>query len=334
MRDHALFLSAPSGRGRLILFWRILAFAGAMAAGAGSSRGCSICGCSLSSDWAGQGYAAMPGWQAAVRYEYFDQSELRTGTHAADRSALALPNGREIQQRTLNRSTWFGLNYVIDPTWALKVELPYDDRFHSTVAPGDTAISTSRASGPGDLRMIGRYQSIDLQRSFGLQFGLKLPTGRFDQNFAAGPQGGAPLDRGLQLGSGTTDLLAGASFFGRPTARLGWFAQVLTDQPLNSRAGFRPAPSLSFDGGVRLLTTGRLTPQLQLNVRWDGRETGANADYDNSGDSLAYLSPGLTADVGTHWHGFAFLQLPVYRRMNGLQLTPRWLMSVGFRCEL
>jgi hypothetical protein len=28
---------------------------------------------------------------------------------------------------------------------------------------------------------------------------------------------------------------------------------------------------------------------------------------------------------------FAFLQLPVYQRVNGLQLDPRWLLSVGFR---
>jgi hypothetical protein len=305
-----------------------------MAAGAGSSHGCSICGCSLSSDWASQGYGSMPGLQADVRYEYYEQSDLRTGTRSADRSAFALPNDQEIQQRTLNRGTWFGLDYVFDPSWALNVELPYYDRFHSTVAPGDTEISTSQASGLGDLRIMGRYQNFTLQRSFGLQFGLKLPTGRFDQNFAAGPQAGGPLDRGLQLGSGTTDLLVGGSYFARPTTRLGCFAQVLADQPLNYRAGFRPAPSLSFNSGVRLLTTGALTPQLQLNVRWDGRETGANADHDNSGGTSVYLTPGVTLDASARSHVFAFLQVPVYQRVNGLQITPRWLLSVGLRYDL
>lgn len=276
----------------------------------------------------------MPGLQADVRFEYFDQSELRTGTHAADRSAFALPNDQEIQQRTLNRNTWLGLDYVFDPSWALSIQLPYYDRFHSTIAPGDTEISTSQASGLGDLRIMGRYQKFDLQRSFSLQFGVKLPTGRFDQNFAVGPQVGTPLDRGLQLSTGTTDLLVGGSYFTRPTTRLGCFAQVLADQPLNSRAGFRPAPSLGFNSGVRLLTTGALTPQLQLNVRWDGRETGVNADYDNSGDTSVYLTPGVTLDAGTRSHVFAFLQVPVYQRVNGLQITPRWLLSVGLHYDL
>ena len=84
--------------------WRVLAVAWAMAAGAESNYGCSVCGCSLSSDWASQGYLAMPGLQADLRYEYYNQSELRAGTHAADRSAFALPNDEEIQQRTLNRN--------------------------------------------------------------------------------------------------------------------------------------------------------------------------------------------------------------------------------------
>ena len=111
-------------------------------------------------------------------------------------------------------------------------------------------------------------------------------------------------------------------------------AQLLADQPLNYRAGFRPAPSLSFNSGVRLLTTGALTPQLQLNVRWDGRETGANADHDNSGGTSVYLTPGVTLDASARSHVFAFLQVSVYQRVNGLRITPRWLLSVGLRYDL
>ena len=306
----------------------------AVALGSATAYGCSVCGCSLSSDWASQGYRSLPGWQATWRFEYYDQSMLRSGTTTEDRSDLSLPNDQEIQQDTLNRNTWLGLDYVFDPSWALSVQLPWYDRFHSTIAPGDTAISTSHASGLGDLQIVGRYQSFNLQRSVGVTLGLKLPTGRFDQNFATGPAAGTPLDRGLQLGTGAADLLVGASYFTHPTVRLGCFAQVLADQPLDSRAGFRPAPSVSLNSGVRLLTNGAVTPQLQVNLRWDGRETGANADRDNSGDTFAYLSPGMTVEVGAHGHGFAFVQVPVYQRVNGLQLTPRWLLSVGLRWDL
>jgi len=303
---------------------------------AGSAPGlaCSVCGCSLSSDWAAQGYSMMYGLQADVRYEYYEQSDLRRGTQGADRSAFTLPNDQEIQQGTLNRNVWLDLDYVGNPAWGVTVQLPYHDRFHSTVAAGDVAVSTSQASGLGDVRLLGRYQHFGLQNSYGLQFGLKLPTGRFDQNFATGPQAGAPLDRGLQLGTGTTDVLVGVSYFTRPRDSLGCFAQVMLDQSLASKDGFRPAASLALNGGVRFLTTGWLTPQVQLNVRWDGRETGANSDQANSGDTMIYVSPGMTADLGHRLHAFTFVQLPLYQRVNGLQLEPRWLLSLGFRYEL
>jgi len=296
--------------------------------------GCSVCGCSLSSDWASQGYGMIPGLQAGVRYEYYDNTDLRSGLDSANRSAFRYPNAVEVQRETLNRSTWLGLDYVESPSWGIAAQLPYYDRYHSTIAAGDTGISESRASGLGDARIVARYQKFDPSESFGLQFGFKLPTGRFTQDFAAGPEAGTPLDRGLQLGTGTTDLLAGMSYFRRATANLGCFAQVLLDQPLNYRDGFVPSASVGLNTGVRYLNTSSLTPQLQLNLRWDGRERGVNADFDNSGDTVAYLSPGVTAELSNGASAFVFVQLPVYQRVNGLQLEPRWLLSLGVSYKL
>jgi hypothetical protein len=307
----------------------IIALVGA--AGVPAGFGCSVCGCSLSSDWAAQGYGMMPGLQAGMRFEYYRQSDLRSGTRSADRARFTFPNDDEIQRSTLNRNTWLDLDYVVDSSWGVTLQLPYYDRFHSTIAAGDTAVSTSQASGLGDPRLLGRYQHSGLRHSYSLQLGLKLPTGRFDENFASGPQAGAQLDRGLQLGTGTTDVLAGASWFTRPFDSVGCFAQIMLDQPLAARDGFRPGTSLALNGGVRFLTTGWLTPQVQLNIRWDRRETGVNADVANSGDTMVYFSPGVTAELANRLHAYASVQLPVYQRVNGLQLEPRWLLSVGLR---
>ena len=161
-----------------------------------------------------------------------------------------------------------------------------------------------------------------------------MPTGRFDQNFVQGPQTGELLDRGLQLGTGTTDLIAGVSWFGQPAANLGTFAQLTLDQSLAARADFLPSNSLTLSGGVRWLNPSRFTPQLQLNVKWEGREHGAEADIANSGGTLAYLSPGITVELAIHTSAFLFVQLPVYQRVNGLQLEPKWLLSFGFRWKL
>jgi len=296
---------------------------------------CSVCGCSLSSDWGQQGYSELPGIQAGLRYEYFAQADLRSGRHSVNRATLEFPNDDEIQQSTTNRNVWFGLEEVLNPSWAISLQVPWHDRDHTTIVGGDTEVSASHASGLGDVRILGRYQLLHgMNDNFGLQFGLKLPTGRFGQNFASGPQAGAPLDRGLQLGTGTTDLLLGTAWFARPLVKLGVFAQALLDQPLAQRAGFSPSSSLTLNSGVRWLNSSVFTPQLQLNVRWDGRERGVNGDIDNSGGTVAYLSPGVTADLTTNVNAFAFVQAPVFQRVNGLQLEPRWLLSVGFRFRL
>jgi hypothetical protein len=296
-----------------------------------AAQACSVCGCSLSSDWAAQGNAPASGLEAGLRFEYFEQSDLRSGTASADRAALTFPNDSEIQQKTVNRNTWLDLNYAIDSSWAVAASILYHDRFHTTFATGDTDISTSHANGLGDVRLLARYQKFSMNQSGGVQFGLKLPTGRFDQNFAEGPQTGGLLDRGLQLGTGTTDLLLGASWFARPATAWGVFASAQLAQPLAARDGYIPSSSLTLSSGVRWLNSSPITPQLQLNLKTEDREHGDQADTSNSGSTIAYLSPGVTAELPAHTSAFAFVQLPVYQRVNGLQLEPKWLLSFGVR---
>jgi hypothetical protein len=299
-----------------------------------NAAACSVCGCSLSSDWAAQGYQSMSGFQSAIRYEYYDQSQLRSGTGTVDRAALTFPNDNEVQQDTINRNMWFDLDYVSDQHWGIQAQIPYYNRSHTTIAEGDTDISSSHASGIGDIRLLGRWQTSSMSHGWSVQAGLKLPTGRINQDFATGPQAGELLDRGLQLGTGTTDALVGVSYFLRPTTNWSYFAQIVGQRALDSRDGFRPGSSLNASVGIRRLTTGWLTPQLQLNARWDARETGPEADYDNSGDFVLDVSPGLTADINTRSSAFVFLQLPVFQKVNGMQLEPKVVVSVGLRVSL
>src|SRR5215470_18470073 len=92
---------------------RILLFAGALGAAAMSpqARACSACGCTLSSDWASQGLTASGGWRADVRFDWFNQDQLRSGTDSVSRSRLPLPNETEIQQYTINRNYSFDVDY-------------------------------------------------------------------------------------------------------------------------------------------------------------------------------------------------------------------------------
>ena len=161
-----------------------------------------------------------------------------------------------------------------------------------------------------------------------MQFGVKLATGSFDNDFIAGPQQGRGLDRGLQPGTGTTDLLVGAFTFGA-LSRDWDFAQGMLQQPLNSRDGFaghRPEPQRGLpvhgDRGSHAFAADQRAHR--------GSRVGDRTPTSpTAGASLVYLSPGLNLQVTERLHGYAFFQVPVYQRVNGLQLEPRYTATIG-----
>ena len=310
------------------------AMLGAFALSPACALACSSCGCTLSSDWDSQGFATRPGLRFDLRYDYLNQAQLRTGTGKVDRAGIALPAGREIEQGTLNRYITFGLDYSPNADWGINLQVLYINRFHTTVAEGDTDTSSSRTNSIGDTRVVARYQGLTAERNIGIQFGLKLPTGDFRKQFSGGPQAGEPLDRGLQPGSGTTDLLLGAYHFGAINRDWDYFVQGLVQVALNSRDEYKPGSSLNLNAGLRYAAYEWVIPQLQVNVRTVRPDSGANADTPNSGGTLAYLSPGATFNVTGNVKVFGFLQLPIYQNVHGFQLAPRWTVSVGLRYEL
>jgi len=83
---------------------------------------CSSCGCSLSSDWSSQGISPSgEGFRFDFRFDYFNQDQLRSGTHKVDRGSLEIPNDQEIQQTTINRNYALGFDYSPNREWGVNV---------------------------------------------------------------------------------------------------------------------------------------------------------------------------------------------------------------------
>ena len=306
--------------------------------GVPAAQACTSCGCSLGTDWADQGYFSGQGLHLDLRYDFVDQNQLRRGSHAVDRSQLSYPNDDEIQQGTLTRFYTVGADYAFNRDWGINLQLPILDREHETIDEGETEVSTSHTRGVGDLRVLARWQGLFSDRSTGLQLGLKLPTGAIHDTFNSGPNQGEQIDRGLQNGTGTTDLLIGAYNLGNFGSGLGEhferYEQIQLKQALDRHEQFRPSTQLSVNLAVSYTGWRYVTPQLQLNGKFEGREVGAQADYDNSGSRTLYLSPGVTTKVVQSLSLYSFVQLPLYQDYNGYQLAPKYLVSVGLRYAL
>ncbi len=286
---------------------------------------CAGCGCTLSSDWESQGFSTTSGWKVDLRYDYLNQDQLRHNRSKINPSQV--PDGQELETYSHNRYWTLGLDYSPDPDWGVNVQLPQIDREHGTLGEDHASPDHSSHNDLGDIRVLGRYQGWLPGHNLGLQFGLKLPTGSHTQTFDSG----AALDRGLQPGSGTTDLLLGAYFFDALSQNWDYFAQALAQTPLDTKDQYRPGKSLNFNVGVRYMNGGNWVPQVQINARVAGKDQGAQADQDNSGGRLVYLSPGVTYKINAQTSVYGFVQVPLFQDVNGYQLTPKTTDSLGVR---
>lgn len=289
---------------------------------------CASCGCSLSSDWQNQGFSSDPGFRFDLRYDYLNQNQMRNGTG----KTMTWPvDGHEQELYTKNQYLTASVDYTASPDWGVTVQLPYVDRTHATngFAFDGSDAGASHTHSLGDMKVIGRYTGLTENHNLGIQFGLKLATGSHTENFNSGALAGQPLDRGLQPGSGTTDLIAGIFQFNELSPDWDYFVQAMTQLPLNHRDGYQPGKSLNLNAGIRYAAMGAWIPQLQLNGRISSKDSGVNASPDDSGGKTLYISPGLTWNMTERVRMYMFLQVPLYHNLNGYQLAPKYTVSVG-----
>lgn len=296
----------------------------------GEAMACAACGCLANNNFQTQGIATTPGWMVGLSYDFVDQNRLMLGTRdAAGHANLSLPNAQEIEQLTRTSTTTLHVDYTA-ADWGVNVRLPYLDRYHVTYPPGSVSTLSSQSRTLGDARILGRYTGLSAMGGTGLLIGLKLPTGPIHETFSDG----SLLDRSLQPGTGSTDILLGGFTTGN-IGHMSWFVQGLWQSPLATREDYRPGYTASLDVGLRYGHFGqRVVPMLQVNAIQRGRDTGLQATPDTTGGELVYVAPGVYAHIGNDVSAYALVQLPVYQRVNGLQLVPRYMPSLGIMYRL
>jgi hypothetical protein len=347
-----------------MVYWRIrIAAAVAIFSGAYPqfALACTTCGCSLSTD-AAMGYSDAPGWRLSLQFDFINQDQYRTGTHAISASEVAAINdaggSQEVEKQTINRYLTFGINYVPTPEWNLNLMVPLVSRSHTTYGEATNPLTPDQVSGAsftdfGDLRFVASYQGFLPTHNLGVQLGVVLPTGRYGgpnadatgtvgRNpvaFNSGPNAQTPspgnvLDTSLQPGRGSTDVILGAYYYQAVSQDFDAFvngqfqASVMhrLDQPGED---YRPGNLATVSLGLRYAANPAILPQLQVNITRKSTDQGNLADTISTGGTAVFLSPGVSAQVTKNVTAFGFVQLPIYSRLDGYQLFPHWTASVG-----
>ena len=305
---------------------------------------CGSTACSINTNWDEQS-SNHPGWTADLRYSYSRADQLRSGSNKITANPTDPANaGIEVENlHTINKITTVMVDYTHDEHWGFSMHLPYVSRDHNHSIgdpnPALVGYESFSANSLGDTRVVGRYRwALDeaSRSGMGVKFGLKLNTGRkdFQLTDATGPIG-VPSEVTLQPGNGSTDLIAGI-FWQRstPGSDWSWFAQGMVQSSINSDAAFRPGNQINLDGGTRYAFSRNLSGLLQLNVQWNGTDSGVSAALTpagaaSSGGRIFSLTPGLSYAITSSTQLYGLVQLPIYQYVNGEQLTADSSFTLG-----
>jgi hypothetical protein len=296
---------------------------------------CGTAFCTLMTDRYAQGTGeSHPGWSVDLRLEYVTQNRLRSGNSNIDASQVT---GEEaIERHTKNTNLVTTLGYGIDSQWSASVRVPVVKRDHLHDLVDET---TGLISGPeqwnytklGDVQVLGRRQwaSADVATAFAVFGGLKLPTGSTTVTNAAG----ARAERALQPGSGTTDLVLGMAVRRAAGLSDALIGQASVTAALNKHEEFRPGTRVEVSAGWSHAHSQALGSVLQVNLSHRLHDSGAEAEPNNSGATTLNLSPGVTFASGSASTLYAYVQLPVYQRVRGIQLVPRSALAIGWTSD-
>jgi hypothetical protein len=114
-----------------------------------------------------------------------------------------------------------------------------------------------------------------------------------------------------------------------PLADFSWFVQAVADLPFDSYNGYKPGNQLTATVGVRYEATDRFALMLQLNALFKARDSGQQAEPQNSGGQFYFLSPGLSFAITKDVQLYGFYQQALYQYVNGVQLTANWAAVAG-----
>ena len=278
----------------------------------------------VDTQWSMQGVDASAGTRLDLRYEYINQDRLQNGRAKIGVGEISRDHD---EVSTLNRNFVGTLDHSFNANWGVNVALPVVGRDHHHImnnADGTQTPESWKFNELGDIRVLGRYQFSPTESAehaldqWGLYFGTKLPTGSHRVTNADGET----AERTLQPGTGTTDALLGA-FVRRalPLKDVSWFAQGLVQFPLNTKDDYKPGKRLSLDTGLRYESSERLALLLQANLLFRGRDSGDQAEPEDSGGKSLWISPGVSYAVTKNIQAYGFVQLPLYQYVNGVQLV-------------
>jgi hypothetical protein len=277
-----------------------------------------------------------------LSFQYIDQEQPRLGVRKAHVGQIASDHD---EIRTINRLAALQLNYPVNDRFQLALTVPYVSRSHQHFDEENARFERWDFASAGDASVQGRIRLVVLgdlaHSSLWLTGGAKLPTGSRHEKGSSGED----AEVTIVPGTGSTDAVFGVTYQSgivQNTALegvLGHATVVPFFVALNGRVNgrgtqnYRRGNEIQMNVGTEYPITQAVHLLAQVNGRVlskdDAGETSENRDL--TGGRYVYVSPGLRLLLGHGVSVYGFVQVPVYQRVNGLQLTANANYVAGIR---
>lgn len=245
----------------------------------------------------------------------------------------------EGNRQRLSQSLLLESAYGIDDRWSISAIFSFiqqQRRLNTENSFNSREELTTRGLGDAVIMIKYNLQPLNLlrQRQIAIGLGVKMPTGRSDLRL-----NGILLPADMQPGSGAWDGIAWAYFYQGflPVTRFNFFMNSsYRFTGTNNRFRLQDGPFKGYQFGNEWLTTGGISYRtdrfldytILLRYRHLKADQFAGAKVANTGGHWLYVLPGINwnrGDFSLRLTG----QIPVYRRLVGVQLTTSYSASLS-----
>lgn len=263
--------------------------------------------------------------QLMLTYDYNNLSTLMDGGQILE---------DQIRQRTTN-STILEINYGLSKRISLTALLPYIKQSRSINSFGGSTSVTS-TKGIGDGLILMKYRLLDPLKVPGVDLviggGIKFPTGKTNSV----NEDGFILVADMQAGSGSLDgifwfyyqqtnfMIPNLSLISVTTYKVSG-----TNNSYNSSQNYKFGNEFQTNLGFSYSLFARVPISLFSFFRYRTQKIDLidGNTYSGSGGKWAYLIPGVNIDISPAFSLRVSVDLPLYRKLNGTQLTTTYKIT-------
>jgi hypothetical protein len=266
------------------------------------------CGCGVFDVGVGTVLPTKPGGMIWDEFDGMNQNQNWSGASPA-------PAADNPDKKIKTDFDTAGFQYMFNRKWGVMAQQPYDFRSYTGDA-GPAGSGEFNHWALGDARVMGIYTGMSPTMASGLMLGAKLANG--DDTYPG-------FDRDTELGTGSTDVLAGGYHFGRFSKKSywSWWTNAMADIPVFISNGYRPGSEIDAAAAADYERWGigrvKLSPFAEALASYRWRDSGPAADSRDTGYRRVIAAPGLEADAGS-LRMYGYVGFPVYQFVNGNQL--------------